>query len=45
VLQVLAQQHIQVFRTDYHGAITITSDGTQYRVAPLRPYQPPLPTR
>jgi competence protein ComEC len=45
VLQVLAQQQIQVFRTDQHGAITITSDGTQYRVVPFRPYRPPLPTR
>ncbi|HEY7495590.1 MAG TPA: DNA internalization-related competence protein ComEC/Rec2, partial [Candidatus Tectomicrobia bacterium] len=45
VLQVLAQQQVQMFRTDYHGAITITSDGTQYRVVPFRPYRPPLPTR
>jgi competence protein ComEC len=45
VLQVLAQQQVQVFRTDYHGAVTITSDGTQYRVVPFRPYRPPLPTR
>jgi competence protein ComEC len=39
VLRVLASQHVCIFRTDYHGAITITSDGTQYRVMPLRPYQ------
>jgi competence protein ComEC len=41
VLRVLAEQHVQVFRTDYHGAITITSDGTQYQVLPFRPYHPP----
>jgi competence protein ComEC len=42
VLDVLAAHHVEVFRTDYHGAITITSDGAQYQVTPFRPYRPPL---
>jgi competence protein ComEC len=40
VLRVLAEQQVRVFRTDHHGAITITSDGTQYQVHPFRPYSP-----
>jgi competence protein ComEC len=43
VLRTLDQYRVQLFRTDLHGAITVTSDGTQYRVTPFRPYRPPLP--
>lgn len=43
VLRTLDQYRVQLFRTDRHGAITVTSDGTQYRVIPFRPYRPPLP--
>jgi competence protein ComEC len=42
VLDVLAQQGVMVWRTDAHGAITITSDGTGYRVSAVRPYRPTL---
>ena len=35
VLATLAQHHVRVFRTDRHGAITITSDGTTYDVRPF----------
>lgn len=41
VLDTLAQNGVRVFRTDRHGAISITSDGTQYRIQPFRPYTPP----
>ena len=43
VLDVLAQQGIEVWRTDEHGAITITSDGTGYQIRAMRPYRPTLP--
>jgi len=43
VLHVLAQQGIEVWRTDEHGAITITSDGTGYQIRAMRPYRPTLP--
>jgi competence protein ComEC len=43
VLDVLAQQGVAVWRTDEHGAITISSDGTGYRVSAVRPYRPALP--
>jgi competence protein ComEC len=43
VLDVLMQQGVAVWRTDKHGAITITSDGTGYRVNAVRPYRPVLP--
>ena len=36
VLQTLQAHHVRTFRTDYHGAITITSDGTRYEVTPWR---------
>ena len=42
VLHVLTTQGVPVFRTDQHGAITITSDGTQFQVTPFRPYRPAL---
>ena len=45
VLDLLAQQGVMVWRTDEHGAITITSDGTGYRVSAVRPYRPTLPGR
>jgi competence protein ComEC len=44
VLSTLAQQHVPVFRTDQHGAITVTSDGTHFQVRPFRPYQAALTT-
>lgn len=40
VLEVLTQHGVAVWRTDTHGAITITSDGTGYEVHPWRPYRP-----
>jgi competence protein ComEC len=40
VLRVLTTQDVPVFRTDQHGAITITSDGTHFQVTPFRPYRP-----
>src|SRR5262249_13848221 len=43
VLDVLAQQGIAVWRTDMHGAITLTSDGTGYQIRAMRPYRPTLP--
>lgn len=44
VLATLAQHHVRVFRTDLHGAITITSDGTQYHIEPfMHPGSPPQP--
>ena len=45
VLDVLAHQGVEVWRTDEHGAITITSDGTGYHVSAVRPYRPVLPGR
>ncbi len=41
VLETLSRYDVRVFRTDRHGAITITSDGTQYHIRPFRPYTPP----
>jgi competence protein ComEC len=35
VLATLEQHHVRVFRTDLHGAITISSDGTQYHIEPF----------
>ena len=43
VLDVLAHQGVAVWRTDEHGAITITSDGIGYRVSAVRPYRPVQP--
>jgi competence protein ComEC len=43
VLDVLAQQGVEVWRTDEHGAITIVSDGTGYHIKAMRPYRPALP--
>jgi competence protein ComEC len=42
VLNALANQHVPVFRTDQHGAITVTSDGTRFQVTPFRPYRAAL---
>jgi competence protein ComEC len=42
VLSVLANQRLPVFRTDQHGAITVTSDGRSFQVVPFRPYRPPF---
>jgi competence protein ComEC len=42
VLRVLTTHNVPVFRTDQHGAITITSDGTHFQVTPFRPYRPAL---
>ncbi len=41
VLATLAQHGVRVFRTDRHGAITITSDGTRYDIKPFRPATSP----
>jgi competence protein ComEC len=43
VLDVLARQGIEIWRTDEHGAITMTSDGTGYQIRAMRPYRPTLP--
>ena len=43
VLETLQQYNVRLFRTDRHGAITLTTDGTTYHIAPFRPYYPPLP--
>jgi competence protein ComEC len=40
VLATLAAQGVEVFRTDAHGAIRISSDGSRYQVRPFRPYRP-----
>jgi beta-lactamase superfamily II metal-dependent hydrolase len=40
VLETLAAQHVQVWRTDLHGAITIHSNGTGYHITSFRPYVP-----
>ena len=41
VLDVLSAHQVSVLRTDYHGAITLTSDGRQYQITPWRA-APPL---
>jgi competence protein ComEC len=43
VLRTLHHHRVQIFRTDQHGAVTVVSDGTHYRVIPFHPYRPPLP--
>ncbi|ETW99678.1 MAG: hypothetical protein ETSY2_40410 [Candidatus Entotheonella gemina] len=46
VLATLAQHNVRVFRTDRHGAITLTSDGTEYHIQPfINPGDPPRPVR
>ncbi len=35
VIRRYAQKHIQVFRTDKHGAVTITSRGNDFQVIPF----------
>ena len=37
VLNVLAQQGVEIWRTDHHGAITISSDGRSYQVRAFVP--------
>lgn len=41
VLRDLHANNIRIFRTDKHGAITITTDGTHYNIVPLLPSPPP----
>jgi competence protein ComEC len=45
VLATLEQHNVRVFRTDLHGAITVSSDGFHYRIDPLiiNPCSPPPP--
>lgn len=43
VLEVLTRQGVAIWRTDLHGAITISSDGRSYQVRAFRPYRPALP--
>jgi competence protein ComEC len=40
VLDTLTAQQVRVWRTDAHGAITITSDGSRYDIVPFLPYRP-----
>jgi competence protein ComEC len=40
VLDTLVAQQVRVWRTDAHGAITITSDGSRYDIVPFLPYRP-----
>ena len=48
VLATLDRYNVRVFRTDRHGAITITSDGTGYQIdtfVPTNPSVAPRPVR
>lgn len=40
VLDVLTQHGVAIWRTDTHGAITVSSNGHGYQVRAFRPYRP-----
>ena len=41
VLNTLAEQHVRVWRTDIHGAVTVSTDGSTYEI--LTHHPSPLP--
>jgi competence protein ComEC len=42
-LATLAHYGVEVWRTDVHGAVTLTSDGERYEIRAVRPLRPTLP--
>ena len=37
VLKTLREQKVRVWRTDIHGAVTLTTDGSTYSISSHRP--------